>query len=243
MRRKARRKTAADAAKYEEATHGQQYAAKSDGTTEAYKHIQFRDVAVDVPSEAYDGLVESYPARCPIATAYMLRPYVRNKVFCDLGCGGGDLTWAVGEWAKKAIGIEYSLERAARWDSRESKRENVQFIQADYFESKIPAADVYFYWGLPEFLPRVALMVKKRVSKCLLVGACHEGFLLYEKDCKSRGQIPKRTKRGHLLEHVDRYGGYVLRTPVTEEAAVPEWSHKNNRSPWCLCIIPLKRES
>tara|TARA_R110002020_G_scaffold16515_17_gene58332 strand:- start:1444 stop:2196 length:753 start_codon:yes stop_codon:yes gene_type:complete len=208
-----------------------------------YSHIEFKDMEVHVPPEVYGGLVETYPSRCPIVTAYALRPYVEGKVFCDLGCGGGDLTWVLSEWAATSIGIEYMWSRSKHWDSLGPDRENVQFIQADYFEAEIPVADVYFYWGLPEFLPRVVGLLTEKAAGSLLVGGARNSFLSFEDTYKTAGVLPKRTKRGFLLENVDRCGGYVLRMPVKETIV------KGNQSVdggdwdqddlWCLCLIPL----
>ena len=208
-----------------------------------YDDISFKDMSIHAPPEAYGGLVEIYPSRCPIVTAYALRPYVEGKTFCDLGCGAGDLAWVIGEWAITSIGIEKSRERAALWDSRESKRENVQLIQADYFESEIPVADVYFYWGLPEFLPRVVELLLKIAPGSLLIGGARDSFLIFERSCKIEGITPKRTKRGFLLEHVEHHGGYVLRMPLEEKVAVGEPSVDQHdwmkEDLWCLCVIPL----
>jgi SAM-dependent methyltransferase len=84
---------------------------------------------------------EIYPRRGPLALAEALRPFVRDKIFCDLGCGAGDIAELLVPYAKKVIGFEKSGDRNSKAQGR-----SFELVTGNLLES-IPDADVYYNWS------------------------------------------------------------------------------------------------
>jgi len=105
---------------------------------------------------------EQYPKRGPLSIAEALRPFVKDKVFCDLGCGAGDILELLVPYAEKVIGLERSGLRneLARGRSFELRTGN--------FFVEIPDADVYYNWSIRSHA--VHLTEKLYGKKTLFIG-------------------------------------------------------------------------
>lgn len=91
-------------------------------------------------------LLESWPYRCPVQDIVNnIKDIVKNKRFCDVGCGGGDLVSGVSAYAESACGIEIDYSRFLK-----AKQRGLEVYNEDFYK-KIPKANVYFFWvGLRE---------------------------------------------------------------------------------------------
>jgi len=98
---------------------------------------------LNLTHELPEGFVprEIYPRRGPLALAEALRPFVKDKVFCDLGCGAGDIAELLVPYAKKVIGFEKSGGR-----NNEARGRSFELVTGNLLES-IPDADVYYNWS------------------------------------------------------------------------------------------------
>lgn len=96
----------------------------------------------ELPVETDVELLEQWPFRCPVKdVAVNIKDIVKNKRFCDVGCGGGDLLFLVSQYTESAFGVEKNKRRF-----NIAKERGLEVYNQDFFK-KIPlAADVYFFW-------------------------------------------------------------------------------------------------
>lgn len=78
----------------------------------------------------------------PPEIAELIQDVIKDKVVCDLGCGGGSFMVALKPFAKEVIGVEEVLEWA---EIAGGKGFTVQAENA--FSFPLPAADVYYCWS------------------------------------------------------------------------------------------------
>lgn len=81
------------------------------------------------------------PYRSPIEIPKLVKDYLKDKTFCEIGCAEGDLLIEFAKYAKKAIGIE----RDGQY-FHELERKGLDVIVGDIFNMKIPKCDVYYFW-------------------------------------------------------------------------------------------------
>lgn len=82
--------------------------------------------------------------------------FAENSIFCDLGCGNGQIVEEMKLYAKKSIGIE------------KKKTLNDDVITGDFIKN-IPHADVYYMWvGRPAVIFE---KIRDKIKGILLVGA------------------------------------------------------------------------
>ena len=107
---------------------------------------------------------EAYPKRGPIALAEALRPFVKDKVYCDLGCGAGDVAELLVPYAKKVYGVEIVNRRALARKTR-----NFELLQGDLWEL-MPEADVYYNWVSVEMIKKLAEFFQERPETLIIGG-------------------------------------------------------------------------
>jgi hypothetical protein len=78
----------------------------------------------------------------PPEVADLISDIIKDKVVCDVGCGGGSFMVALNTHAKKVIGIEEEMEWA---QVAADKGFDVYPINA--FFQPLPEADVYYLWS------------------------------------------------------------------------------------------------
>lgn len=78
----------------------------------------------------------------PPEVADLIEDIIKDKVVCDIGCGGGSFMSVLSKYAKEVHGIEEDLELANFAASRGFK---VQ--QENAFSFPLPKADVYYCWN------------------------------------------------------------------------------------------------
>ena len=208
----------------------------------AFEDIDFQVVDVDVEAAYEDakGLAETYPQRGPAVVAQAMRPFVEDRVVCDLGCGGGDLLWLMSRYADRAIGIEVDHRRGQHAQARAACTDSMQFLSMDYFQKPLPRADVYYAWpNDPDTFAAIAERLKATRSPCLFAAGAHIDFFESERN-PAVVSVENRLGRGrqcHVLGLVEKYGGKVLTFPFREETARPgEWSGTGH---WGLAVITL----
>ena len=213
----------------------------------AVQDIQIEQIEVDVDAAFEDSqkMVEPYPTRGPAASVYGLRPFIEDKVVCDLGCGGGDLAWLMGRWAKQVYGIEYDpnrIKNATRHLGSLRNYTNVSISQDDYFTCDLPDADVFYFWpNDPETIDRMVGTLDSRGKSCILVQASKRSWL--DTELKQQPCIYPNGKRrlSTVLSYVESRGGRVLSYPYREHSIAAEvnpdfWPHEDT---WCLSIVPI----
>ena len=87
--------------------------------------------------------LEEWPNRCPAKEiSETLSDIIKNKKFCDVGCGGGDLLAYLEhyDYVDSVCGVEFLKDRA---DIAINRGLTVYFSDFNKF---IPPADVYFFW-------------------------------------------------------------------------------------------------
>lgn len=88
--------------------------------------------------------VLKYPWRSSLDIVEHLKPFIENKVVCDIGCACGDLLYELKNFCEDVIGVEnneYYLENLKNFNI------NRDFIVWDnIFNIEIPKAEVYFLW-------------------------------------------------------------------------------------------------
>ena len=77
----------------------------------------------------------------PEAVAELLQDVIKDKVVCDIGCGGGSFMVALAKYAKTVIGIEEEQD----WAEHAAKRGFDIYHQNTYWH-ELPKADVYYSW-------------------------------------------------------------------------------------------------
>lgn len=78
----------------------------------------------------------------PDEIADLIKDIIRDKVVCDIGCGGGAFMSALAKHAKKVIGIE----EEKGWAKVASERGFDVYVE-NAFSYPLPEADVYYCWS------------------------------------------------------------------------------------------------
>jgi hypothetical protein len=78
----------------------------------------------------------------PPEVAELIKDVIKDKVVCDIGCGGGSFMEAMSKYAKRVIGIEEELE----WANFAASRGYEICCNNSYFYP-LPQADVYYSWS------------------------------------------------------------------------------------------------
>ena len=209
-----------------------------------YEHIECEPVSIEVEAAVADTahMLESWPWRGPATVPYALRPYIEGKRACDLGCGGGDLTWSMGRWAESVLGVELDATRYKRAASYGSginplrQLDNVKLQRLDYFKD-FPSADVYYFWpNDPNTMDKLVETIEQSGHKCRLAAGARLSFLDSERagETLAYGKGPRSCR---LLKHTDAHVGKVLSFPFKEQSVIPEWPDEGT---WVAALIPFK---
>lgn len=73
--------------------------------------------------------------------ATLIKDLIKDKIVCDIGCGGGSFMVALAQYAKKVVGIEEEEE----WAKVASDKGFDVYMQNTFFYP-LPEADVYYLW-------------------------------------------------------------------------------------------------
>lgn len=84
----------------------------------------------------------------PILAIEIISPIFKDKVVCELGCGGGNIMEVFLKYgAKECIGVEHRPELVQK-----AKDKGLNVIEGDINDIELPVADVYYNWTpLPTF--------------------------------------------------------------------------------------------
>ena len=86
-------------------------------------------------------LITLPPRRTPTVVSDEISQILKDKVVCELGCAEGDNMLLMGRYAKKINGIDLNKERLKYAIDR-----NLDVKELDYRTSRLPEADVYYFW-------------------------------------------------------------------------------------------------
>ena len=89
--------------------------------------------------------LQDYPFRSPIDLVDTISDLIKNKIFCDIGCGCGDLLeYAITkDYTKNVIGLE---QYKPFYDTAiENGRHYIKLVDVAT-KNAIPDADVYYIW-------------------------------------------------------------------------------------------------
>lgn len=82
------------------------------------------------------------PYRSPMKIVEVIYPYVKDKVFCELGCACGDILLAVSSSARRVIGIE----NHPPYIEICKQRGGFEFYPSSFRNINLPEAEIYFTW-------------------------------------------------------------------------------------------------
>lgn len=88
-----------------------------------------------IPAEHIEG-------QTPEAVADLISDVIKDKVVCDIGCGGGSFMAAMSKYAKEVLGIERHADVAAI-----AGEKGFVVYHGDTFWHELPKADVYYSWS------------------------------------------------------------------------------------------------
>ena len=223
------------------------------------KDIKIKKIDIDIEGAASDAreMKQPFPVRAPAAVIYGMRRYIENKILCDLGCGGGDLLWLAGRWAKQTIGIELQQELV---NIARAQRENANMTpdirSGNFFDWPVPHADVYYCWvgkasedeGFMRYVERIA----RNHAPATLIMGCSWSYILEELGFKGRGGTDSRIPSNLALMNKFAGGkGEVILVPYKE--IIPKsygnidftksqsWSAGLSEDYWALSIIELNK--
>ena len=78
----------------------------------------------------------------PPEIAELIKDLIKDKVVCDIGCGGGSFMGALRTHAKEVIGVEEEKEWA-----EVAAEKNFTVYAENAFSFPLPPADVYYCWS------------------------------------------------------------------------------------------------
>jgi hypothetical protein len=222
--------------------------------------IKIKKIEIDIEGAASDAgqMSQPFPIRAPAAVVYGMRPYIENKILCDLGCGGGDLLWLAGRWAKQTIGIEMheELVNIAKVP-RENSNTTPDIRRGNFFDWPVPHADVYYCWvgkasedeGFMRYVERIA----RNHSPATLIMGCSWSYILQELGFKKESaeddsRIPSNLS---MMNKFAAGKGEVILVPYKE--TIPKaygnidftksasWAAGVAEDYWALSIIELNK--
>lgn len=106
---------------------------------------------------------EKFRVRSPLDLVDVLKFIVKDRVFCDLGCGAGDLVKAISPYCKRAFGVELNDGRRAR-----ALEQGVEVIDGHLLTMQLPEADVYYIWV------NDSIKVVERIKKGIIIQATED---------------------------------------------------------------------
>ena len=77
----------------------------------------------------------------PLTLSSKIKDIIKDKVFCDLGCGEGDFALCCKRFASKVIAVEMDPDRAEI-----ARMKGLNVIEGNLLSMNIPDADVYYIW-------------------------------------------------------------------------------------------------
>lgn len=108
-----------------------------------------------------------------------IRPMLEDKVFCDLGCGDGEIVEHAAQYARRSFGMQWSNDRQ---DLDRLRARGVKFIEANILDVEWPAADVYYCFT---FFHDARRVLNKHQRGILVIGGTPEKFEHYPSEAKS----------------------------------------------------------
>ena len=143
--------------------------------------------------ETYEGV----PQRSPLDVIDVIRPYIENKIVCEIGCKRGDILYGISKYASKCFG--YDIEEGYILDANKYEYEcPTEIILGDFFEdlnSFREKIDVFYSfshgsWYVPWFES-----VHNRFPSSVIITAADPG---------------NKDERGDLLRLNNKYCGEVF---------------------------------
>lgn len=163
--------------------------------------------------------VQHYPYRSPISAGEALIPLVRGKVFCDLGCGAGDIAEYLVPYAQKCYGVESRKPLVQLGMNR-----SFEMIKGDLFKV-MPEADVYYSWNKHGTSLRLARMFQDRTATLVIGAKYHESK--------------------PFLKTLFDEGAEILQFPINEQVQLSPNSRQKVSDwlnvLWCLAVIHGKK--
>lgn len=167
------------------------------GRLNYYMEIRFIDL--DPQKVAHLATKMIHPYRSPKTIGLGTKSITEDKVFCDLGCGEGDVMSFVEPYAKKVIGFEFNQTRAQPAINR-----GYEVIIGDWHKDDLPDADVYYAWpGDPNDFEHLIQKVLAKSAKLMMGGRKDHAVL--------------------MKEMVEKYKGYILEFPYSEDHYNTNW--------------------
>ena len=80
-------------------------------------------------------------AIAPLTFSDKIKDIIKDKLFCDLGCGEGDFALCCKRFASKVIGVEMDPDRAEI-----ARMKGLDVIEGNLLSMDLPDADVYYIW-------------------------------------------------------------------------------------------------
>lgn len=150
--------------------------------------------------------IECYPYGSPFDVVNVLKPFIKNKIVCDIGCGAGDILEyiRVNDLCKEVKGIEKSKKRYVK------KRKYI--IYGDVFKNEIPFADVYLMWLGKDF--DYDLLFDNLKHNCLIINL--DGHLVTkEKLDNNKKLVYQDTINYHFdetkfIDNIDEYNEKIV---------------------------------
>lgn len=78
----------------------------------------------------------------PEEIADLIQDVIKDKVVCDIGCGGGSFMKALSKYAKEVHGIEENNDWAMV-----AAEKGFKILNENVFSFPLPEADVYYCWS------------------------------------------------------------------------------------------------
>lgn len=97
------------------------------------------------------------PDRSPLAVVEAIKPYIKNKVVCELGSAAGDISLEMAKYAKRVICVEIDKEQV-----KISRKRGLHTVCADVTTFTPPEnVDVYYTWIGEQTTRKVFNHIKK----------------------------------------------------------------------------------
>jgi len=102
------------------------------------------------------------PYRSPIEIPALVKDYLYNKTFCELGCGDGDLLKEFAKYADVVYGIENDQLCFEKLDKLKDNPK-INIIHGDIL-SVCPKCDVYYVWIRYKIMEKLMLCLSPKAT-------------------------------------------------------------------------------
>ena len=138
----------------------------------------------NIINKKYDDSFLKVPERTPKEFIDHIKPYIENKIVCDVGAGAGDLSVEMAKYAKHVFAIENgtSYPKGLEYLRTRILPNNVTFIENNVLTMKLPIADVYYV-----FLNiRIPALIYEQIDTGILIVALGDKW---GKDLQHEGNV------------------------------------------------------